>query len=694
MWEAKKAAIANSDTILTISEYSANEILAFYPEVRGKDLFVTPNAVREVFFNNGYKSGAEADDLSSPDFCLLVGERTGYLGYKNGVLALQSLQYFNDHNVVDLDLRLVGGWRSDTHELSKYDLEAELLGSSSRLNILRSVVSDSELVELYRRAACLLYLSEDEGYGLPIYECLSSGGRVVVLNRPFNQNIAHPNLIRVDDDSPEGISKAIAQALAMKKSRSREGLVEDPLISASQTSGRQGQLVSEILQLIQSAEVDNSSDALLSANILTNMFASFSDLCQYLLSRHPANMRDAMSNAGSGYDFGYITSTYNSSDFFLGLIDDILQSNHVVGNDSERMLVEHIIIDSASPSDELATYRAIDKGEYCAYLYYRTPYRETLYAAWNRGIKLSRARYVSNANTDDRHSPYFANASSIFLDTREDVMLAYPDQMISLEPNTPYLDEASLRRWAWPRYSYAQILTGNHVGSTPVWRRSIHSKIGYFNSDFKCAGDWDFWLRIATKAGCLGLINLPLSSYLFNASGIEHGDPRQSLRECKQIQNLYATFGEYTISERDHENEKYNDSRGIEDMQYSGNVGSRLGLFVVEELNAHALSDIFAIGQLEPSTYIGVACILPPMCSILPALATFTSDKELLETVKLFSYADVYLHITASNMVCCQAAADSGLMEHLTRALSVTGSQPEEIGNFLLYRDIELDPSI
>jgi len=35
-------------------------------------------------------------------------------------------------------------------------------------------------------------------------------------------------------------------------------------------------------------------------------------------------------------------------------------------------------------------------------------------------------------------------------------------------------------------------------GPQPLWRRSIHERHGWFDESFKVAGDYEFWLRIAT----------------------------------------------------------------------------------------------------------------------------------------------------------------------------------------------------
>ena len=694
MWDAKKAAISNADSILTISDYSANEIQAFYPETRTKSLFITQNSIRQSFLEATSTQEILQNSLNegypAADYCLLVGERNGYLGYKNGALAMLAIENYNSNYNNRLELKVVGGWRSDSHPLSVFDLEPELLTAASKIPITRSVVDDKQLIALYKNAVCLIYLSEDEGFGLPIYECLASGGQVIVLDRPFNRNINHPNLIKVQDSSATQVSRAISDAHSRMNDRIKLSGNSDLLSSILGQSQNQGQKVSEILQLIQLSESGEPARAPLHDNIITNKFESLSEASRYILDRHPANARSAESGSVDKYKFGYITSTYKSSLFFGQLVKDVLASNMTPSNLQAKITIEHIVIDSNSPEDEILIYQKADIDDYCSYLYYKTPHRESLYSAWNRGARLSESTYISNANTDDRHSPYFAYIASLFLDSHPDIMLAYSDQIITETPNTLYTDETSRRRWAWPQYNYTQLLIGNHVGSTPVWRRSVHSNIGYFNGDYKCAGDWDFWLRIATESGALGLINLPISSYLFNPSGIEHGSPLQSLHECREIQKYYGTFGEYSISDRDKESRDKSQARTLDDMQYSGVTGDRLTLIAINEWNSSTILDILSIGQFDASADIRILLLSDETIPALAQQPFYMAYDDMMAISQAKKEIDLYVHNSSFRNVDLPSRSHSRAVDILYRSLQFSECQPTEVLTFLFYSGIRI----
>ncbi len=61
-----------------------------------------------------------------------------------------------------------------------------------------------------------------------------------------------------------------------------------------------------------------------------------------------------------------------------------------------------------------------------------------MYAAWNRGIRAATGRYITNANTDDRHAPHALERMAGVLDRRDDIALVYADLWITEIENETY----------------------------------------------------------------------------------------------------------------------------------------------------------------------------------------------------------------------------------------------------------------
>lgn len=184
-----------------------------------------------------------------------------------------------------------------------------------------------------------------------------------------------------------------------------------------------------------------------------------------------------------------IVSTYNAERFMQGCLEDLVAQTLF-----PRM--EVIIIDSGSPQNEAAICAPFVQ-KYANIRYIRTE-REGVYAAWNRGVALATGTYLTNANTDDRHSPLAYETLSRLLDEHPNAPLAYASQYSSRTENEDF--EACQQRGAeviqWTSQHFDDLILRCSTGSQPMWRRSLHDTYGLFNADLSIVGDWDFWLRV------------------------------------------------------------------------------------------------------------------------------------------------------------------------------------------------------
>jgi hypothetical protein len=72
-----------------------------------------------------------------------------------------------------------------------------------------------------------------------------------------------------------------------------------------------------------------------------------------------------------------------------------------------------------------------------------------------------------------------------------------------------------------------------------MWRKMLHDKYGYFQENFRCAGDYEFWLRIGSQGEKMALIPDILGLYYLNLQGLEHGSNGQALEEHYQVCKIY-----------------------------------------------------------------------------------------------------------------------------------------------------------
>lgn len=192
-----------------------------------------------------------------------------------------------------------------------------------------------------------------------------------------------------------------------------------------------------------------------------------------------------------------LISTYNARRFFAGCMEHVLgQTLYAQGR------LEVIVIDSGSQQGEAELAR-----EYAArcsgITVIETP-RETLYAAWNRGVERSRGRYIVNANTDDRHHPQaFERMAQKLGETG--AALCYADTYLTREPGADFSGALPETVLALPQYSLRQALLDCPFGPVTMWRADAHEVAGPFPEDLGIAGDYVFFLKAAWRRGAVHL---------------------------------------------------------------------------------------------------------------------------------------------------------------------------------------------
>lgn len=88
--------------------------------------------------------------------------------------------------------------------------DAELVAELERRGAdVRGYVPKDELIRLYQSAACLLFPSRYEGFGLPVVEAMACGTPVVAAPEPALEEVAGDAAI-ITDDLADGVRRALA----------------------------------------------------------------------------------------------------------------------------------------------------------------------------------------------------------------------------------------------------------------------------------------------------------------------------------------------------------------------------------------------------------------------------------------------------------------------------------------------------
>lgn len=190
-----------------------------------------------------------------------------------------------------------------------------------------------------------------------------------------------------------------------------------------------------------------------------------------------------------------LVSTWSSERFLRGCLDDLLQQTL-----GDRL--EILVIDAGSPEREGEIVRAY-QAKHANIRYVRAPVRESTSASFNRGTAMARGRYLSTANTDDRHAPDFFATMVDVLERHPEFGIAYADSAITRVANETWHDNSASTAFAWPDYTPAVALSCCLFGCQPVWRRACHDVVGPWDEAHPHANDQDMFLRVARRFGAV-----------------------------------------------------------------------------------------------------------------------------------------------------------------------------------------------
>ncbi len=184
-------AVRTSRHIITVSEFSKNEILRFYPSVKASRVSVVYNAVDTDLFHP--MSGA-----SESRYALTVSSIDPRKNFRRLIEAYKGIEGLKLY-IVGSHSRVFG---EQTGSLDK-SCNVKYLGR----------VSDEELVRLYSQARCFIFPSLYEGFGLPPLEAMACGCPVLASDIPVLREVCGDAAVYFDPRLVNGMYETISQFL-------------------------------------------------------------------------------------------------------------------------------------------------------------------------------------------------------------------------------------------------------------------------------------------------------------------------------------------------------------------------------------------------------------------------------------------------------------------------------------------------
>lgn len=191
----KYRAIKNSDIIICISENTKKDLLKYLPETNINKIRVIYNGVSDDYFNIE-KPILNSLPYPSKSYMVFVGSREKYKHFDIAI-DIASIYKFN--------FVIVGGGNLNKSE-------SEILSSKIGTDEYKFMgsISNKQLNELYNNAFCLLYLSEYEGFGIPVIEAQKAGCPVIAFDGSSVKEIAGNTALLIKDYSLENIDDYVS----------------------------------------------------------------------------------------------------------------------------------------------------------------------------------------------------------------------------------------------------------------------------------------------------------------------------------------------------------------------------------------------------------------------------------------------------------------------------------------------------
>lgn len=176
-----------------------------YLHIPQEKITVVYNGVEEPFFSNAEAATLPSSDINfDASYYLYIGDMRKN---KNLINAVKGFERYLVQNHENCYFYIAGNKSHEYASLKNYVDNSSIL--KDRV-LFCGYVTEEEKMALYRRAKALLFVSEYEGFGIPILEAMASGIPVVTSNCSSMKEIAGNAAVLVDPHSVQEIADGLS----------------------------------------------------------------------------------------------------------------------------------------------------------------------------------------------------------------------------------------------------------------------------------------------------------------------------------------------------------------------------------------------------------------------------------------------------------------------------------------------------
>lgn len=272
-------------------------------------------------------------------------------------------------------------------------------------------------------------------------------------------------------------------------------------------------ILSEVCSVLQANKFEKEADA---ARILYGTTLDYRAALNYL-SDAAAGFREPPKESFSARidrrmvdnpKISVVVSLYNAADKIRSFLLNLSQQTEIALRRTEVILVDS---NSQDRTQSIVEECQAEFGATLSILYVRTPNRETIQHAWNRGIALARGDYLALLGVDEMNRPDALEVMGQYLDRHAGVDWVQGSAVVTdVNAAGAYLRDVMAYDRSF-RTQYVQLLDTCYLGYVgALYRKNVHGRAGFYDHTFRAAGDTEFknralrHMRVVTLPECLG----------------------------------------------------------------------------------------------------------------------------------------------------------------------------------------------
>ncbi len=169
--------------IIAVSNFTKQDILRDYPSIKEKKISVIHEAIAEEFVKQSARVLVDDPNIArvkkshgiSKQYLLYIGNVHPHKNIERFIRVFHKLQSDLSGNI---QLVLVG---KDDYFMKRLKMENEVMANGKSI-VWTGFVPDEDLIPLFKGAACFVFPSLTEGFGIPPLEAMACGTPTVVSN--------------------------------------------------------------------------------------------------------------------------------------------------------------------------------------------------------------------------------------------------------------------------------------------------------------------------------------------------------------------------------------------------------------------------------------------------------------------------------------------------------------------------------